>query len=199
MGGDTLEKWQKILCQKEFKRDFVKDKEIIDKAFEELCNPVVEVNGGDSKYKGIVEFQDNQKVVLEFDLGDEGYQLTVNYTALKLVFGVKTGKSIFERSILEPVCEIIYYIDKNTDEKKEVYRVKIANEKEYKQWTNCNEIESEKYIYESNSLIFDKDNYKRIINNLMNIATTGTFKGTYIFELKEISFEDNEIVNPFEY
>ena len=33
----------------------------------------------------------------------------------------------------------------------------------------------------------------------MNIATTGTFKGTYIFELKEISFEDNEIVNPFEY
>ena len=32
----------------------------------------------------------------------------------------------------------------------------------------------------------------------MNIATTGTFKGTYIFELKEIAIENNRIENPFE-
>ncbi len=180
-----MEEWQKVLCQKKYDRNFLGDKKIINKAFEELCKPVAEVNNWDKecKYKGIVELdKDNENVVLEFDLGDESYQLIVDYPTLKLVFGVKTGRYIKDRSMLESVCEIMYYIDKNTDEKNEVYRVKITNEKEYKQWTNCSKIECEKYMYESNNFIFDKENYKRIINNLMNIATTGSFKGKNIFE-----------------
>lgn len=186
-----MEKWQEKILTQVFHKDFIGDKEIINTAFKELCKPIEEVCDKKSscKYNGQIDNYGYGGYMLEFEVQYNAYQLQVLENKLLLFFGSKITNYIEDKSI-DPICKIEYWLDKN----EEIYSVDVLRQRRYKKIIDYDlqnvDLKYEE-VREKTDFIFDEDKYKKIINNLMNIATTGLFKGNKIFELKEI-------VNPFE-
>lgn len=192
-----MELWQEKLLKKIFHKDFLEDKEIIGTAFQEVCKPV-EGKGGKQnkcKYNGIIDKDDEYYCTFELELQTHTYQLTVFNDKLRLLFGEKTTY-YQEEKLLAPMCRIEYHIEKG----QEKYTINVLNKENFETFIE-ESVENKifKEVTKVSDFTFDNNKYKKIINNILNIATTGMFEGTYIFkkELKEITIEKN-IIDPFE-
>ena len=180
-----MEKWQEKILKKIFHKDFILDKEIIGTAFEEECKPLEGKCDKQNKcvYNGVIE--DEFYCTFELELQIHSYQLTVFNDHLRLLLGQKIN-GYLEEKIVNPLCRIEYYISEN----QEIYNFEVVRKKEYEKYVGCTCSDSEE-ITETTDFIFDDDKYRRVINNLMNIAETGTFKGERLFEKKQkISAKD---------
>ena len=178
----TLEKWQEILIKKLYEVNFISDKEIINNSFKELCQPLNGLKKEHRKfecgYRGIQRDQ-YDLITLVFEVGNYAYQLNICEKSLILFAVDKTGGYQNHIPVLNKVCSVKYEIDKG----KQKYKVGIDNRDRYKTIAKCNSIESEKTIEEEyDNFVFNKDTYKTIINNLMDIVETGTLEGKNIFE-----------------
>lgn len=178
-----MEEWQEILIKKLYEVNFISDKEIINNSFKELCQPLNGLKKEHRKfecgYRGIQRDQ-YDLITLVFEVGNYAYQLNICEKSLILFAGDKTGVYQNHIPVLNRVCSVKYEIDKG----KQKYEVVIDSRERYKIITKCETIESEKIIGEEeyDNFVFNIDTYKIIINNLMNIAETGTFEGKNIFE-----------------
>lgn len=175
-----MEPWQEKLLKKIFHKDFLEDKEIIGTAFEEECKPLEGKGDKQNKcvYNGVIEdIEDEFFCTFELELQIHSYQLTVFNDHLRLLLGQKT-KDYLEEKIVNPLCRIEYYISEN----QEIYNFEVVRKKEYEKYVGCTCSDSEE-ITETTDFIFDDDKYRRVINNLMNIVETGTFKGKDLFSV----------------
>lgn len=178
-----MEKWQEKIIKEIYEVDFIKDKKIIQTSFAELCKPLQNLTNykydNKPKFEGVVK-NDYDSIILSFEVGNEGYQLDLYNKSIKLIAGPKTGGYVNNVPMVQPVCIVEYSIQ---DEKKQVYKVEIVDEQKYKSIIKCDTIQSEYNIKRDyNNLVFDKEIYKKIITNLMDIAITGTFEGECIVE-----------------
>ena len=195
----TLEKWQEKILKKIFHKDFILDKEIIGTAFEEVCKPLEGKGDKQNKcvYNGVIEDKEDEfYCTFELELQIHSYQLTVSNDQLRLLLGQKT-QYYLDNKLIKPLCKIEYYIS----EDKEIYNFEVMRKKEYEKYVGCTCSDSEE-ITETTDFIFDDNKYRRVINNLMNIVETGTFKGKDLFSVsvKDIkNIQNNQTtVNPFE-
>ena len=183
-----MEPWQEKILTEIFHKDFLEDKEIIGRAFQEVCKPIE--GKGDEQHKciynGVIEDKEDEFCcTFELELQIHSYQLTVFNDYLRLLLGQKIN-GYLEEKIVNPLCRIEYYISEN----QEIYNFEVVRKKEYEKYVGCTCSDSEE-ITETTDFIFDDDKYRRVINNLMNIAETGTFKGERLFEKKQkISAKD---------
>ena len=170
----TLREWQNKLWEKIYDKNFLEDKEIINKAFEELCQPIID---GDSKSKCKFEKvkDDEDEVVLRLKITDkihEVYELTISEKTLLLCSGFEYYDH-GEKNI-RPICD------------QEIYIVNVKDKEKYGQQISYSFEQGEKTevrkVGEDKPYVFNKDKYKRIINNLMEIAIIGTFEDMDIFK-----------------
>ena len=189
-----MEKWQEKILTKIFHKDFLKDKGTIGTAFKEVCKPVEGKGDRNNKciYNAMIEDKEDEYCTFELELQIYSFQLDVFNSKLRLTFGQKTSDySQYKR--INPICKIEYYIS----EKQEIYEGEVLRKRDYEKYVGY-EFEGEGLIEEKEvtDFIFNDNKYKRIINNLMNIAVTGTFKGKHIF--KSVKADKTSIKNPFE-
>jgi hypothetical protein len=183
----TLREWQNKLWEKIYDKNFLEDKEIINKAFEELCQPIID---GDSKSKCKFEKvkDDEDEVVLRLKITDkihEVYELTISEKTLLLCSGFEYYDH-GEKNI-RPICLIEYKTqDENRIYDQEIYIVNVKDKEKYGQQISYSFEQGEKTevrkVGEDKPYVFNKDKYKRIINNLMEIAIIGTFEDMDIFK-----------------
>ncbi|WP_281699673.1 hypothetical protein [Cetobacterium somerae] len=185
-----MEPWQEKILTEIFHKDFLEDKEIIGRAFQEVCKPIEGKGNEQHKciYNGVIEDKEDEfYCMFELELQIYSYQLTVFNDYLRLLVGKKT-QYYLENKLITPMCKIEYSISEN----QEIYKVKALSKIEYEKYVGYNFEDGDSMeMTEVTDFIFDDNKYIRVINNLMNIAETGTFKGERLFEKKQkISAKD---------
>lgn len=186
-----MELWQEKLCKESYTRNFYKDKETINKVFEELCQPIINVDGkGECKYENGINNDADAPMSKLTIKKTEVYELLIFKDFLKLCFGYECNDRSGEKTI-KPVCLIEYRVEDG----EETYTIEVKDKKVYgKKISHEFELAEIKPLYKDKEFkLFEsnEDTYRMIITNIMNIAVTGTLEGEKLFEKKQkISAKD---------
>ena len=108
-----MEPWQEKILTEIFHKDFLEDKEIIGRAFQEVCKPIEGKGNEQHKciYNGVIEDKEDEfYCMFELELQIYSYQLTVFNDYLRLLVGKKTqyyleNKLIDEDTLLQGAKE----------------------------------------------------------------------------------------------
>lgn len=178
-----MEQWQEKLWKEFYNKNFLDDKDIINQVFEELCQPIINVgNKLKCKYEGCIDSSEYTTTSRLRITKNNIYELTIASNYLMLCFGYEYNDSNGEKTI-KPSCIIKYKI---IEDGEEIYRIEVTDKKSYgKNISHDFELGKDTILYKEKDcrpFEFNEDGYKMIINNLMDIAVTGTLDGEKLFE-----------------